>query len=89
MQTKGRKQGNKYEYYESMSWRQYSKENLKDKLKLISWSGCERMNAQQMADYMDQKLGTIKDELIVTRSMKKRINVANYPMHIIEKKTQT
>ena len=84
----GRVSNKEYVYFESTSWKNYSKENLNNEIKKHNLRELLSMDEQQIADNLDQILGSVRDELLVTKTIRKKESTVQYPTFIIELKTK-
>ena len=83
--TAGVTKRKKFIYYEYECWKAYSKEALNDELRHLDLNQLSDCGVQQMADKLDQMLGTIKDKIVPIKKQKKK-NYSEVPLHIVEMK---
>ena len=83
--AKAKKRGMSFQY---TCWKNYSAEKLRDELAKFSFEDLIAKDCQTIADEMDQILGTIRDTLLTTKTVKNRNVDASYPGYILEMKTK-
>ena len=72
--------------YEYTCWKNYSKEKLIQELNNYDFTALRNSESQQIADALDIILGTVRDKLLSTCSVTKKIKDGNLPVHILEMK---
>ena len=72
--------------YEYTSWINYSKEKLQHELNHYDFALLRNSEPQQIADALDIILGTVRDKLLTTSSVTKKIKDGNLPVHILKMK---
>ena len=72
--------------YEYDCWKHYTKEALKSELRNNNFDILCNLNVQEIADKLDQILGTIKDKLVPRKRVTKSKTQVTLPAHIIEMK---
>ena len=84
--TKGDVREEKESYFTYTCWKNYSKQKLLEELDKFDFKAMETGTAEQMADKFDQVLGSIRDGLLIEKTVKRRKGDGIYPSHVLQMK---